>query len=273
MFFSDMGYTPAGQLDLQAIMADQTGPMKDPAFSQIAEQKRVMYMYAAEDAIANGDAAGFIDAQQKVKEQEMLILAQQVVAGGDEATNFGSTERLNMAASMIVGRDTVFIPNGDGTVDVYVDGQLDDENMSIESIIDNLRMRVDVAYVDQMNTIAAENRAIESDIYKANRIEAFKSDQTMERQQFESDLTSERLVLANDLAGELATAGKFDEVTVDLMRQSLITQGLLPADTPELKIQTNSVTGGFVVLDPRTGVPVTQYVPNPNGDGSLVEQR
>jgi hypothetical protein len=221
-----------------------------------------MYMYAAEDAIANGDAAGYIEAQKGVKEQEMLILAQQVVAGGDEATNFGSTERLNMAASMIVGRDTVFIPNGDGTVDVYIDGQLDDENTSIESIIDQLRSRVDTAYIEQMSTIAAENRAIESDIYKANRIEAFKSDQTMER-----------LELANDLAEELATAGKFDEVTVKLMLESLVRQGLLPADTPELKIQTNSVTGGFVVLDPRTGDIVTQYVPSLTGDGSLVEQR
>jgi hypothetical protein len=262
MFFADMGYTPAGQLDLQAIMADQTGPIKDPVFSQIAEQQRVMYMYAAEDAIANGDAAGYIEAQKGVKEQEMLILAQQVVAGGDEATNFGSTERLNMAASMIVGVDTVFVPNGDGTVDVYVDGQLDDENISIESIIDQLRSRVDTAYIEQMSTIAAENRAIESDIYKANRIEAFKSDQTMDR-----------LVLANQLAGELAEAGEFNKLTVELMRESMVREGLLPADTPELKIQTNSVTGGFVVINPQTGDPVTQYVPNPNGDGSLVEQR
>lgn len=262
MFFADMGYTPAGQVDIQALMADQSGPIMDPAFSQIAEQERVRYIYEAEDALARGDTAGYIAAQNQIKTQEMLILAQQVVAGADEALRYDSTERLNMAASMIEGVDIVFIPKGEGTVDVYVNGQLDDENIPIQSIVDQLRMRVDTKYVEQMGAVAAEEQDIEREIRKQTAIETAKS-----------DLTSERLVLANDLAKELAEAGKFDEVTVELMRESLIRQGLLPADTPELKIQTNSITGGFVVINPQTGAPVTQYVPNPNGDGSLVEQR
>jgi hypothetical protein len=262
MFFADMGYTPSGQIDVQALMADQTGPIKDPMFAQIAEQKRVNYIYQAEDARARGDVAGYITAQEGIKEQEMLILAQQVVAGADEASNFGSTERLNMAASMIIGVDTVFIPKGDGTVDVYINGQLDDENIAIDSIVDQLRSRVDTAYIQQAADAAAARADADLEIYEQSTIE-----------QNKSYLTMQRLELANELAAELAEAGKFDEITMELMRESLVREGLLPADTPELKIQTNSVTGGFVVINPQTGAPVTQYVPNPNGDGSLVEQR
>ena len=256
MFFSDMGYTPAGQLDIQAIMADQRGPMKDPAFSQIAEQRRVMYMYAAEDAIANGDAAGYIEAQQKVKEQEMLILAQQVVAGADEAINYGSTERLNMAASMIVGEDTVFIPKGAGTVDVYVNGQLDDENMSIESIIDNLRMRVDVAYVDQMNTIAAENRAIQQEIYTANEKDRFETMMNMQESEFTSML-----------ATEAAREGEFDKITAKVIEQRLIASGLLPSTSNNTVAKTDN---GIVVISEDGGI-VTQYVFGTDDTGKLVQ--
>ena len=260
MFFADMGYTPAGQVDIQALMADQSGPIMDPAFSQIAEQERVRYIYEAEDALARGDTAAYIEAQNQIKTQEMLILAQQVVAGADEALRYDSTERLNMAASMIEGVDIVFIPKGEGTVDVYVNGQLDDENMSIESIVDRLRRRVDDAYVKEVGAAAAEEQAIEREIRKQTAIETAKS-----------DLTSERLVLANKLADDLAFAGKVNEVTVDLMRQAMITDGLLPADTPDLTI--TKTDGGIVISDPRTGTIVTQYVLSPSGDGSLVEKR
>jgi hypothetical protein len=133
-------------------------------------------------------------------------------------------------------------------------------------------MGVDVAYVDQMNTIAAENRAIQQEIYTANEIKAFESGQTMRTKEFESDLISERLVLANDLASELATAGKFDEVTVKLMLESLVRQGLLPADTPALTV-TKLDGGGIVIVNPQTGDVVTQYVPDPNQGGGLVELR
>lgn len=261
MFYADMGYTPAGQLDLQAIM-DKQELIQDPAFSQIAEQQRVSYIYAAEDALARGDTAGYIEAQKQIKTQEMLILAQQVMAGANEATNFDSTKRLSLAASMIEGVDIVLVPKGDGNVDVYVNEQLDDANIPIQSIVDQLRARVDSAYIEQMSTAAAEDQSAQREIYIAN-----------EKARYESALTIQRQELANQLADELDLAGKVNAVTVELMRQTMIADGLLPADTPELKIETNSLTGGFVVINPQTGAPVTQYVPNPNGDGSLVEQR
>ena len=255
MFFSDMGYTPAGQLDIQAIMADQTGPIKDPAFSQIAEQERVRYMYAAEDAIANGDAAGFIEAQRQIKTQEMLILAQQVVAGGDEATNFGSTERLNMAASMIVGVDTVFLPNGDGTVDVYVNGQLDDENITIESIIDQLRMRVDDAYVKEVSAVAAEDRATQREIYQANEIDRFETIMNMQESEF-----------ASMLAQEAAREGEFDKITAKVIEQKLIDSGQLPSTSKNTVVKTDN---GIVVISEDGGIQ-REYLFSPE-DGRLTE--
>ena len=255
MFFSDMGYTPAGQLDIQAIMADQRGPMKDPAFSKIAEQQRVMYMYAAEDAIANGDAAAFIAAQKGIKEQEMLILAQQVVAGADEAINFGSTERLNMAASMIEGVDIVFLPNGDGTVDVYVNEQLDDENIPIESIIDKLRMDVDAAYVEQMATAAAEERKAQLEIYTANEKDRFETMMNMQESEFGA-------VLARETARE----GEFDKITAKVIEQKLIDSGQLPSTSKNTVVKTDN---GIVVISEDGGIQ-REYLFSPE-DGRLTE--
>ena len=255
MFFSDMGYTPAGQLDIQAIMAEQRGPMKDPEFSKIAEQQRVMYMYAAEDAIANGDAAAFIAAQKGIKEQEMLILAQQVVAGADEAINFGSTERLNMAASMIEGVDIVFLPNGDGTVDVYVNEQLDDENIPIESIIDKLRMDVDAAYVEQMATAAAEERKAQLEIYTANEKDRFETMMNMQESEFGA-------VLARETARE----GEFDKITAKVIEQKLIDSGQLPSTSKNTVVKTDN---GIVVISEDGGIQ-REYLFSPE-DGRLTE--
>jgi hypothetical protein len=258
MFYADMGYTPAGQLDLQAIM-DKQELIQDPAFSQIAEQQRVSYIYAAEDALARGDTAGYIEAQKQIKTQEMLILAQQVVAGGNEATNFDSTKRLSLAASMIEGVDIVLVPKGDGNADVYVNGQLDDANIPIQSIVDQLRARVDSAYIEQMSAAAQEQQASNLRVDEALRIAEGTSYLDMTEAQFGAEL-----------ARETAELGEISKVTADVLRERLVRKGVLPMD--ETITITKTDAGGLIVTD-SMGNPIVQYVPNPNGDGSLVARR
>jgi len=258
MFYADMGYTPAGQLDLQAIM-DKQELIQDPAFSQIAEQQRVLHIYDAEDALARGDAAGYIEAQKQVKTQEMLILAQQVMAGANEATNFNSTKRLSLAASMIEGVDIVLVPKGDGNADVYVNGQLDDANIPIQSIVDQLRARVDSAYIEQMSAAAQEQRASDLKVNEALRIAEGTSYLDMTEAQFGAEL-----------ARETAELGEISKVTADVLRERLVREGVLPMD--ETITITKTDAGGLIVTD-SMGDQIVQYVPNPNGDGSLVALR
>jgi hypothetical protein len=258
MFYADIGYTPAGQLDLQAIM-DKQELIQDPAFSQIAEQQRVSYIYAAEDALARGDTAGYIEAQKQIKTQEMLILAQQVVAGGNEATNFDSTKRLSLAASMIEGVDIVLVPKGDGNVDVYVNEQLDDSNIPIQSIVDQLRARVDSAYIEQMSAAAQEQQASNLRVDEALRIAENTSYLDMTEAQFGAKL-----------ARETAELGEISKVTADVLRERLVREGVLPMD--ETITITKTDAGGLLVTN-SAGTEVTQYIPNSNGDGSLVEYR
>jgi hypothetical protein len=73
-----------------------------------------------------------------------------------------------------------------------------------------------------------------------------------------------------ELARETTELGEISKVTADVLRERLVREGVLPMD--ETITITKTDAGGLIVTD-SMGNSIVQYVPNPNGDGSLVALR
>ena len=233
-FLSDVGMAPAGEIDLAALTESYNSPLYDPMFSQLAEQQRTAFAYMAEDAAARGDIGGYIEATAKMREQEMLILTQQLVVGIDEAVNFNSPQRLSAVASMVYGGRDIFIaPKGDGTADVYMDNELLRSGADLNEIATGLRSMVDAEYRSQAAATAAER------------------EQFAYEKQTEADINaqSER---------ELAYGKLLDAVQVDQIRMALEAAGKLPPDPAEYEYREGP-NSQVLVIDKRTGEPVAVY--------------
>lgn len=233
-FLSDVGMAPAGEIDLAALTESYNSPLYDPMFSQLAEQQRTAFAYMAEDAAARGDIGGYIEATAKMREQEMLILTQQLVVGIDEAVNFNSPQRLSAVASMVYGGRDVFIaPKGDGTADVYMDNELVRSGADLNEIATGLRSMVDAEYRSQAAATAAER------------------EQFAYEKQTEADINaqSER---------ELAYGKLLDAVRVDQIRMALEAEGKLPLDPAEYEYREGP-NSEVLVIDKLTGQPVAAY--------------
>ena len=159
-FLADVGMAPAGQVDLEALAASYNSPLYDPMFAQLAEQQRAAFVFAAQDAAARGDIGGYLDAAAKVREQEMMILTQQLMVGLDEAKNFNSPQRMSQVLSMVYGGADVFVaPKGNGLADIYLDGAPYQMDADLDAVASHVRSQIDGEYRAQMSAAAAEQDA------------------------------------------------------------------------------------------------------------------
>lgn len=159
-FLADVGMAPAGQVDLEALAASYNSPLYDPMFAQLAEQQRAAFVFAAQDAAARGDIGGYLDAAAKVREQEMMILTQQLMVGLDEAKNFNSPQRMSQVLSMVYGGADVFVaPKGNGLADIYLNGAPYQMDADLDAVASHVRSQIDDEYRAQMSAAAAEQDA------------------------------------------------------------------------------------------------------------------
>jgi hypothetical protein len=244
MFFADIGRSPPGVVDLQALAADQNGLIFDPNFSRVAELQRSQFLYAAEVARANGDVAGFVAAQEKAREQETIILTQQLMLGTEEATNFNSGQRLSAVVSMVYGGRDVFIdPKPGGLGDVYIDGQLAQSDADLRGLSDRLLMMIDGQY--RASVAAAQ---AEADKFRAEK--TFETDEAIRLAEAEADVQRRR-----------AFGEKVDELTAERIKADFIAAGLLPADPENLEVRDSPDGTTVLVIDPTSGDLVAAYAP------------
>jgi hypothetical protein len=234
-FLSAVGSAPPGEIDIEALRSSYDSPLYDPLFAQSAEQMRTALVYAAEDAAARGDVGGYVTAMAKVREQEMLILSQQLEVGLDEAKRFNSPQRLSAVLSMVYGGTDIFIaPTEGGLADVYVNGQLSETGTSIDELAANVRIMVDTGFREQMATAAAEQRAATLEVQKAVATEQGKLE------------------------------AKRDD---DLVRAELQAIGFLP---PDEAVRFDEYSTGEVIGFDFAGNEVVRYAPVSQEDGTVV---
>jgi hypothetical protein len=222
MFFAGIGRTPAGNVDLPALVAQQNSPVFDPNFSAIAEQERALYAYAAEDAMNRGDINGYMTALSKVRELETMILTQQLALGVNEAVNYTSAQRLSAVASMVYGgADVVIIPKSGGLGDVYMNGRLQQKDADLNAYGDMMLQTIDADYRAQVATAEAERakeiRTRDDEIYKQTTIDANKA-------AVEDELKTRDLARA--IEQDLGT--KLNDVQVEQLKAALVASGKLP---------------------------------------------
>jgi hypothetical protein len=233
-FLSAVGAAPPGEIDIEALRGSYDSPLYDPLFAQSAEQTRTAFIFAAEDAAARGDVGGYVTAMAKVREQEMLILSQQLEVGLDEAKRFNSPQRLSAVLSMVYGGTDIFIaPTEGGLADVYVNGQLSETGTSIDELAANVRIMVDTGFREQMATAAAEQRAATLEVQKAVATEQGKLE------------------------------AKRDD---DLVRAELQAIGFLP---PDEAVRFEEYSTGEVIGFDFAGNEVVRYAPVPQEDGTV----
>jgi hypothetical protein len=234
-FLSAVGAAPPGEIDIEALRSSYDSPLYDPLFAQSAEQMRTALVFAAEDAAARGDVGGYVTAMAKVREQEMLILSQQLEVGLDEAIRFNSPQRLSAVLSMVYGGADIFIaPTEGGLADVYVNGQLSVTDTSIDGLAADVRSMVDTGFREQMATAAAEQRAADLEVQKA--------------------VATER--------GKLEA--KRDD---DVVRAELQAIGFLP---PDEAVRFDEYSTGEVIGFDFAGNVVIRYAPMTREDGTVV---
>jgi hypothetical protein len=231
MFFADIGRTPAGNVDLPALVSQQNSPVFDPNFSAIAEQERALYAYAAEDAMNRGDLNGYMTAVSKVRELETMILTQQLTLGVNEATNFNSAQRLSAVASMVYGgADVVIIPKGNGLGDVYMNGQLSQADADLAGMGDEMLQTIDAGYRAQVAAAEAERAK-----------ETFKTDEAIRQQttidQNEAALQADQKAFDMALAIEQDLGTKLNDVQVEQLKAALVASGKLPGPAADYNYQ------------------------------------
>jgi hypothetical protein len=231
MFFADIGRTPAGNVDLPALVSQQNSPVFDPNFSAIAEQERALYAYAAEDAMNRGDLNGYMTAVSKVRELETMILTQQLTLGVNEATNFNSAQRLSAVASMVYGgADVVIIPKGNGLGDVYMNGQLSQADADLAGMGDEMLQTIDAGYRAQVAAAEAE-RAKET--FKTD--EAIRQQTTIDQNQAALDADQKAFDMALAIEQDLGT--KLNDVQVEQLKAALVASGKLPGPAADYNYQ------------------------------------
>ena len=231
MFFADIGRTPAGNVDLPALVSQQNSPVFDPNFSAIAEQERALYAYAAQDAMNRGDLNGYMTAVSKVRELETMILTQQLTLGINEATNFNSAQRLSAVASMVYGgADVVIIPKGNGLGDVYMNGQLSQADADLAGMGDEMLQTIDAGYRAQVAAAEAE-RAKET--FKTD--EAIRQQTTIDQNQAALDADQKAFDMALAIEQDLGT--KLNDVQVEQLKAALVASGKLPGPAADYNYQ------------------------------------
>jgi hypothetical protein len=231
MFFADIGRTPAGNVDLPALVSQQNSPVFDPNFSAIAEQERALYAYAAEDAMNKGDLNGYMTAVSKVRELETMILTQQLTLGINEAVNYTSAQRLSAVASMVYGgADVVIIPKSGGLGDVYMDGRLQQKDADLNAYGDMMLQTIDAGYRAQVAAAEAERAK-----------ETFKTDEAI-RQQTTIDvgkagLEADQKAFDMALAIEQDLGTKLNDVQVKQLEAALVASGKLPGPAADYSYQ------------------------------------
>ena len=231
MFFADIGRTPAGNVDLPALVSQQNSPVFDPNFSAIAEQERALYAYAAQDAMSRGDLNGYMTAVSKVRELETLILTQQLTLGVNEATNFNSAQRLSAVASMVYGgADVVIIPKGNGLGDVYMNGQLSQADADLAGMGDEMLQTIDASYRAQVAAAEAERA---KEIFKTD--EAIRQQTTIDASK--AGLEAEQKALDMALAIEQDLGTKLNDVQVKQLEAALVASGKLPGPAADYSYQ------------------------------------
>ena len=231
MFFADIGRTPAGNVDLPALVSQQNSPVFDPNFSAVAEQERALYAYAAQDAMNKGDLNGYMTAVSKVRELETMILTQQLTLGINEATNFNSAQRLSAVASMVYGgADVVIIPKGNGLGDVYMNGQLSQADADLAGMGDQMLRTIDSNYRAQAAAAEAERAG-----------EVFKTDEAI-RQQTTIDtnkaaLEADQKALDMALAIEENLGTELNKLQVEQLKATLVASGKLPGPAADYSYQ------------------------------------
>jgi hypothetical protein len=231
MFFADIGRTPAGNVDLPALVSQQNSPVFDPNFSAIAEQERALYAYAAEDAMNRGDLNGYMTAVSKVRELETMILTQQLTLGINEATNFNSAQRLSAVASMVYGgADVVIIPKGNGLGDVYMNGQLSQADADLAGMGDEMLQTIDAGYRAQVAAAEAERAK-----------ETFKTDEAIRQQTTidvgKASLEADQKAFDMALAIEQDLGTKLNDVQVKQLEAALVASGKLPGPAADYSYQ------------------------------------
>ena len=231
MFFADIGRTPAGNVDLPALVSQQNSPVFDPNFSAVAEQERALYAYAAEDAMNRGDLNGYMTAVSKVRELETMILTQQLTLGINEATNFNSAQRLSAVASMVYGgADVVIIPKGNGLGDVYMNGQLSQADADLAGMGDEMLQTIDAGYRAQVAAAEAERAK-----------ETFKTDEAIRQQTTidvgKASLEADQKAFDMALAIEQDLGTKLNDVQVKQLEAALVASGKLPGPAADYSYQ------------------------------------
>lgn len=231
MFFADIGRTPAGNVDLPALVAQQNSPVFDPNFSAVAEQERALYAYAAQDAMNRGDLNGYMTAISKVRELETMILTQQLMLGINEATNFNSAQRLSAVASMVYGgADVVIIPKGNGRGDIYMDGRLSQADADLAGMGDQMLRTIDANYRAQ--AAAAESERAKT-VFETD--EAIRQQTTVDQNKAALDTDQKALDLA--LAIEQDLGVRLNELEVEQVKAALVASGKLPGPAAEYSYQ------------------------------------
>lgn len=259
MFFMDVGRTQAGNIDLEALAADQNSPLYGDDFSAAAEASRAYYQYAAEQAYQKGDVSAYADAVAKIKEQETLILTQQLMLGEREASSYNSAQRLNAVASIVYGGADVFIqPKGDGKADLYVDGRLYDKDVDVNALALDMRMMIDKDYREATNAAMAE--AAKLDDERAAKIKEIFAQGTVNQQTegVKAEFALELAKLNSGLRSAEDLQSKVNTIDVEVVRQKYIAEGKLE---PERKITvTLGANDVIFVMDDRGGK-VAQFIP------------
>lgn len=231
MFFADIGRTPAGNVDLPALVSQQNSPVFDPNFSAVAEQERALYAYAAQDAMNKGDLNGYMTAVSKVRELETMILTQQLMLGINEATNFNSAQRLSAVASMVYGgADVVIIPKGNGLGDVYMNGQLSQADADLAGMGDQMLRTIDSNYRAQAAAAEAERAG---EVFKTN--EAIRQQTTIDTNKATLDADQKAFDMALAIEQDLGT--KLNDVQVEQLKAALVASGKLPGPAADYSYQ------------------------------------
>jgi hypothetical protein len=264
LFFSDLNMAPPGGLDLRALMEAQNSPIYDPDFSAIAEQQRAAYVYAAQEAATNGDIETYMAATAKIKEQETLILTQQMMLGADEAANFNSGQRLSEAASMIYGgQDVAVIPTGNGMVDIYLNGELAQQGASVAGFVDQMRTVIDDEYRASVAAGEAELGKL-----RTETDEAIRQQTTIDRNKATLEAGQKALDVAAAIEQDLGI--KMNELEVKQVEAALVASGKLPGPPEEYSYQK---IGEDVIAVLSGGRMVTQFrlveQPGPGGTFNL----
>ena len=231
MFFADIGRTPAGNVDLPALVAQQNSPVFDPNFSAIAEQERALYAYAAEDAMNKGDLNGYMTAVSKVRELETMILTQQLTLGVNEAVNYTSAQRLSAVASMVYGgADVVIIPKSGGLGDVYMNGRLQQKDADLNAYGDMMLQTIDAGYRAQVAAAEAERagKVFETD-------EAIRQQTTIDANKAAVEDELKTRDLARAIEQDLGT--KLNDVQVEQLKATLVASGKLPGPAADYNYQ------------------------------------